>query len=180
MTDTLRVKDTVISLVKEDITDIEIESFVYYAQHNLALGSGFGTAISVRGGPSIQDELNEMGPLKTTEAVVSSAGNLKVKYIIHAVGPRFQEEEIENKLKVTIENILRLAESKGITSIALPPMGTGFYGIPLEVSAQVTLRTIIAYAENNTSIKDIKICLNDNRELIPFQKNLAALAQVAV
>jgi len=58
MTDTLRVKNTVISLVKEDITDIEIDSFVYYAQHDLVLGSGFGTAISVRGGPSVQEELN--------------------------------------------------------------------------------------------------------------------------
>ena len=177
MTDTLRVKNTVISLVKEDITDIEIDSFVYYAQHDLVLGSGFGTAISIRGGPSVQEELNEFGALLTTEAVISGSGNLKAKYIIHAVGPRFQEEDLEEKLKTTVENALEQAETKGVKSIAFPPMGTGFYGVPLEVSARVTLNTIALFSDRKTSIKDIKICLMDNREFIPYQKNLDILAQ---
>jgi len=178
MTDTLRVKNTVISLVKEDITDIEIDSFVYYAQHDLVLGSGFGTAISVRGGPSVQEELNEFGVLQTTEVVISGAGNLKAKYIIHVVGPRFQEGELEEKLKTTVLNALKKAEEKGAKSIAFPPMGTGFYGVPLELSARVTLNTIVEFSEEETSIRDIKICLMDNREFIPYQKNLDTLAQL--
>ena len=174
---TLRVNNSTIELVKEDITDIEIDSFVFYARHDLALGSGFGTAIAVRGGPAIQNELNDMKPLETTEAVISGAGNLKAQYIIHSVGPRFQEEDMENKLRATVRNALRQADSKGLSSIAFPPMGTGFYGVPLDLSARVTLGTIAEHLKNNTTLKLVKICLMDNREYLPFQKHLTTLRQ---
>jgi len=174
MTDQIQVKDGTIRLMKADITDIEIEAFVYYAQHDLALGSGFGTAISMRGGPSVQQELKALGPLQTTEAVVSSAGEMKAEYIIHAVGPRFQEENLEDKLKKTILNSLKKAEEKNIKAIAFPPMGAGFYGVPLNVSAEVTINTIREYLAGDTAIRDVVICLNDMREYKPFQSELAS------
>ena len=79
MSDTMKVGNSNIRLLKSDITDIEIEAFVYYAQPDLVLGSGFGTAISMRGGPSVQEELKEHGAIKTTEAIVTSAGDMKAK-----------------------------------------------------------------------------------------------------
>jgi len=91
MKDQLKVQNSTLSLMIGDITDLEIDSFVFYAQNNLALGSGFGTAISVRGGPSIQEELNALAPVDTTGVVISSAGNMKAQHIIHAVGPKFQK-----------------------------------------------------------------------------------------
>jgi len=175
MSEEVKVGDSVIRLHLGDIADLEIESFVYYATHDLKLGSGFGTAISVRGGPTVQQELSEMGPLQTTEAVISAAGEMKAEYIIHAVGPRFQEEEIESKLKKTILNALKQAEDKGIKAVAFPAMGTGFYGIPLDISARVTLTTLKAYLANGAKIKDVVVCLNDNHEFKPFQSQLAAL-----
>jgi O-acetyl-ADP-ribose deacetylase (regulator of RNase III) len=102
MPDELKVNKSIIRLIKTDITDLEIDSFVYYAQHDLALGSGFGTSISIRGGPSVQEELKKYGSVNTTDVVVTAAGEMKAKQIIHAVGPRFQEEELESKLKATI------------------------------------------------------------------------------
>ena len=177
MQDDLRIGESTIRLVTGDITDIEIDSFVYYAQSNLKLGSGFGTAITLRGGPSIQEELNKMGELQTTEAVVTAAGNLKAKSIIHAVGPAFQEENIEDKLRTTITNSLEKAEARGITSIAFPPMGAGFYGVPLNISADITLKSITDYLSGDTKIKEVVICLLDNREYKPFQEKLAALQQ---
>ncbi len=176
MPDELRVNSSTLRLLMCDITDLEIDSFVYYAQHDLTLGAGFGTAISVRGGPSIQEELRKHGTLETTEAVVSSAGEMKANYIIHAVGPRFQEEDIVSKLKTTVLNCLKHAEEKGITAIAFPPMGSGFYGVPLEVSAQVTLSTIKEYLSGETKIKDVVVCLLDSREFKPFQNQLSALS----
>ena len=175
MPDELRVNNSTLRLLMCDSTDLEIDSFVYYAQHDLTLGSGFGTAISVRGGPSIQEELKKHGPLETTEAVVSSAGEMKANYIIHAVGPRFQEEDIESKLRTTILNYLKCAEYKGIKAVAFPPMGTGFYGIPLDVSAQVMLDTIKEYFSGDAKIKDVVICLLDNREYKPFENQLSAM-----
>ena len=95
MSDELTVKNSRLRLIKGDITDLEIDAFVYYAQHDLALGSGFGTAISQRGGTKVQEELNSLAPLKTTEVVITDAGEMKANHIIHAVGPRFQEENLE-------------------------------------------------------------------------------------
>jgi O-acetyl-ADP-ribose deacetylase (regulator of RNase III) len=170
----LVAKGGAIRLVKGDITDLEIESFVYYAQHDLQLGSGYGTAISIRGGPAIQEELKKLGSIKTTEVVVTDGGNLKAKYIIHAVGPRFQEENTESKLEVTIINVIKEAEAKGISSIAFPAMGAGFYGIPLEMCAKITINTITDYLNGDSKIKDVVICLLDSREYKPFSEYLEA------
>jgi O-acetyl-ADP-ribose deacetylase (regulator of RNase III) len=167
--DTVRIDNRILRLVRGDITDLDIESFVFYARHDLNLGSGYGGAVSVRGGPTIQEQLKEMGPLETTEVAVSDAGDLKADYIIHAVGPRFQEENIEEKLRATIINCLKAADEKGIKKIAFPPMGTGFYGIPLDVSARVTTETIKGYLAGDTSLEEVHICVQDNREQAPFE-----------
>ncbi len=175
MPDELKVNKSTLRLMQKDITDLEIDSFVYYAQHDLALGSGFGTSISIRGGPSIQEELKKFGSVNTTDVVVTAAGEMKAKQIIHAVGPRFQEEELESKLKATILNILKAAEDKGIKAIALPAMGAGFYGVPLDLSARVTLGKIKEYLSGDTKVEDVVVCLNDSREYKQFQIQFSAL-----
>ena len=177
MSDQLTINGRTLRLMKGDIADLEIESFVYYAQHDLALGSGYGTAIAVRGGPSVQEELKPFGTIGTCDAVVTAAGEMKAKYIVHAVGPRFQEEDIESKLRTTVQNALKQAEAKGITTIAFPAMGVGFYGVPLPVSARVTLETIKKHLSGPSKIKDVVVCLLDNREYKPFQGQFMALAQ---
>jgi O-acetyl-ADP-ribose deacetylase (regulator of RNase III) len=90
----------------------------------LKLGAGFGGAIAVRGGPQIQKDLDKLAPVGPYQAVISNAGELKAKYIIHANGPKFQEEDMEGKIKTTIINSLKLADEKGIKKIAFPPMGS--------------------------------------------------------
>jgi len=176
MSDELKINNRTLRLMKGDITDHEIEAFVFYAQHDLALGSGFGTAIAIRGGPSVQEEIKDKGPLKTTEVLISSAGNMKADRIVHAVGPRFQEEDLEAKLKTTIQNVLTEADTAGIKRIAFPPMGAGFYGVPLDVSAEVTLGTIKDYLKNETRIEEVVIFLLDNRDYKPFQQRLSTLS----
>ena len=172
MADEIHTNNRTLRLMIGDITDIEVSSFVFYANHDLQLGSGYGTAISQRGGPSVQEELKQMGPLNTTDVVVSSAGEMKAEHIFHAVGPRFQEQELESKLKTTIQKTLKLADEKGISQIAFPAMGTGFFGIPLETSARVTINTIKDYMANNTAIKEFVICLLDKREYKPFKAEM--------
>lgn len=163
------MKESKLRLEKADLTAMDIESIVFYARHDLILGSGFGTAISVRGGLSIQEELKTLGTLATGEAVVTQAGGLKAKYIIHAVGPRFQEADIDAKLRTTMSNALRAADEKKINSIAFPPMGTGFYGIPLDLCARVMIEEINNHLSGTTSLKEVVICVMDNREHKAFQ-----------
>lgn len=175
MTDELKINDKVIRLVKHDVTDLEVEAFVYYAREDLILGSGWGGAIAVRGGPEVQKELEELAPLGLTEAVVSGAGKMKASYIVHAVGPKFQEAETEAKLRATMLNALKAADAKGIKQIAFPPMGAGFYTIPLDVCAEVTMTVAMAYLQGQTGIEEVIFCLMDNREYKPFAERLAAL-----
>jgi O-acetyl-ADP-ribose deacetylase (regulator of RNase III) len=162
-------------LIRDDITELEVDAFVFYAEPNLTLGSGFGTAISVRGGASIQKELNELGPLETTQVVVSGAGKLKAEFIVHSVGPRFQEEDTEGKLRTTVLNSLKAAEEKGVKRIAFPAMGAGFYGVPLDVCARVMIDAIKSYLEGETEIQEVAICVSDTREVPPFESQMASL-----
>jgi len=164
------INDRKVSLIRGDVTDQEVDAFVYYAESSLALGSGFGTAISMRGGPSIQEELNTLGPINTGEAVITKAGEMKANHIIHAVGPKFQEEEEETKLRNTMLAALKRAEENKIETLAFPTMGTGFYGIPLDLCAKVMLETIKAHLNNGqSSLKKVMICYQDSRELPPFE-----------
>jgi len=175
--DGTKVNNSVVRLVKDDVTDLEVNAFVFYAQHDLALGSGFGTAITIRGGPTVQKELEELGPISTGEVVVSAAGNLKADYIIHAVGPRFQEEDIESKLRTTMVNTLKAAEEKGIGSVAFPAMGTGYYGIAPDLSARVMTEEIAKHLSGDTCIKEIVICVFDSSQFNSFKGPVAALGK---
>ncbi len=170
-----RINQSVIQLIKDDITDLDVDAFVFYAQSDLALGSGFGTAISVRGGPAIQQELENMAPVAAGEAVVSGAGNLKANHIIHAVGPKFREEDTESKLRTTVLNSLKRAEEKAVETLAFPAMGAGFYGIPPELCAKVMVDTITQHLQGSTVIKDVVICVLDTRQYTTFQNALGAL-----
>jgi O-acetyl-ADP-ribose deacetylase (regulator of RNase III) len=164
-------KESKLRLKKGDLTALDIEAIVFYAQPDLKLGAGFGNAISVRGGPSIQEELKSLGSISVGEAVITGAGELKSKFIIHAVGPRFQEPDTEEKLYKTVQSVLNLAEEKGITRIAFPPMGTGFYGIPLDVCANVMLNAIRNHLGGKSNFSEVLICVMDNREYTAFEKN---------
>jgi len=171
----VQIHRSVLRIIKGDITELDVDAFVFYAQHDLALGSGFGGAISVRGGPSIQKELDELGPVETGQAVVTEAGNLNASFIVHAVGPRFNEDDIEGKLRTTVLNSLKAAEERGIKRIALPAMGAGFYGVPLDVCSRVMVEAIKGYLEGETEIQEVIICVIDRREFAPFETQLASL-----
>jgi len=163
---------SVFRVVTADITALDVEAFVFYARPTLELGSGFGSAIVRRGGPAIKKALDAVGSIAPNEAVVTTGGNLKAKYIVHAAGPAFQEEALEEKLRQTITRALRSAEERGIAQIAFPPMGAGFYGVPLPQSAKLTVETISAHLSNGTPIREVVLCANDGRERVAFEAAL--------
>jgi O-acetyl-ADP-ribose deacetylase len=175
MSDEWKVKQGVIRLEVGDITDLSVEGIVYYARPDLVLGSGFGGVISAKGGAKIQEELKKAGKANVTEVVLTSGGDLKAKYILHAVGPRFQEEDLEAKLRRTMDNVLRKAEEKGIQSLAFPAMGAGFYGVPLEVCARETLGAAKRHLETTAGIREVVFCLRDSHEYKKFREHLQGI-----
>ena len=174
------IRDSPVRLVRGDITELEVDAFVFYAQPDLALGSGFGGAIAVRGGASVQKELNslaEAGLIPTGEAVVTGSGNLRSKYVIHAVGPRFKETRTEEKLHATMLSCLRRAAEIGARSLAFPLMGSGYYGIPAAVSARVMLQALEDHLDLAPRLEEITVCVFDTSQVLAFEAALAARNQ---
>lgn len=171
----IRINESSLRLMKGDITDLDVDAFVFYARSDLTLGSGFGGAIAVRGGPSVQKELETLAPVAPGEAVVSSAGKLKSRYIIHAVGPKFEEEDMEGKLRRTVLNSLRRAEDIEVERLALPAMGAGYYGIPPSLCSRVMLEVITEHLQASTRLKEIVVCVLDTNQYNAFKNQLETM-----
>ncbi len=167
-----RVGDGVLRLVKGDITEIDVEAFVYDITADLKLGSGFGAAIQQRGGVVIQKELDEVGHLPVGEAVVTQAGILKATHIIHTNGPKFREMDEERKLRRAVLASLQRAEERGIKQLAFPPLGTGLYQVPVDLCARVMVDTITEHLANGGAVREVLIVARDGRELKPFETTI--------
>jgi O-acetyl-ADP-ribose deacetylase (regulator of RNase III) len=169
-----------IRLLFGDITEQAVDAVVNAANSNLILGSGVAGAINRRGGPTIQQECLRIGWCDVGDAVITGAGKLPCKYVIHAVGPRLGEGNEPGKLASATRASLTLAEQYGLQSIALPAISTGVFGFPLEACAQVMLRVAIDITfEEFVSLKEIRFCLYDQRALriftAEFEKQLVEL-----
>jgi len=169
MTDMKKINGTEVHLMIGDVTDMEVEAFVFYCESNLKLGAGFGNAIAMRAGLAVQKACEAIGNIDPYDAVITEAGKLKSEFIVHANGPKFQELDTGKKLKTTVMNALRTAQQKGIKHLAFPAMGAGFYGVPLQICAEVMFESIKEFSENNSDIEDIKVVLLDNREHRAFK-----------
>ncbi|NIM46251.1 MAG: O-acetyl-ADP-ribose deacetylase, partial [Nitrososphaeria archaeon] len=156
------VKETFIELVKGDITELSTDAVVNAANTALKLGGGVAGAIRRKGGPMIQEECDRIGVTKVGGAVITTAGQLKTRYVIHAVGPRYGEGDEEEKLRSATLNSLILAEENSLRSIAFPAISTGVFGFPKDKCAEVMLSATLSYVEGDTSLERIVICLYDS------------------
>jgi len=162
------IGDKRLRMIEGDITDIEVEAFVFDITEDASLGSGFGGAIQLRGGVVIQKELDEIGSIPTGEAAVTQAGILKAEHIIHVNGPKFREENEAGKLEQAVHSVFARAEEKGIKQVAFPPIGTGLYQVPMDLCADVMVDTIESHLTNGSGVEDVLIVVQDPREIGPF------------
>jgi O-acetyl-ADP-ribose deacetylase (regulator of RNase III)/anti-sigma regulatory factor (Ser/Thr protein kinase) len=164
-----KIGERVIKLVKGDITALEVEAFVFDITADCKLGSGYGGAIAQRGGKAVQTELDKVGKLPTGAAVLTTAGEMKAKHIIHTNGPKFNEPGTEEKLRKATAASLSLAREKGLTQLALPPIGTGLYQVPLDLCARVMIDTVTTHLRGETSLKEVLFVALDQREYTPLE-----------
>ena len=160
----------VVRLIHADITELDVEAFVFDIESDMKLGAGFGSAIQRRGGIVIQKELDQIGSCPTGEAVVTQAGILKADYIIHVNGPKFREVDEEGKLRSATKNVLRRADEKGIKRLAIPPIGTGLYQVPMDLCVRVMVDTVAEHLANSTTLEEVLIVTMDEREYKPFKQ----------
>jgi O-acetyl-ADP-ribose deacetylase (regulator of RNase III) len=169
-----KIKDSVIELVQGDITELEADVIVNAANAALKLGGGVAGAIARKGGPRIQEECDRIGGTFVGGAVITTAGNLKAKHVIHAVGPRYGEGNEDEKLRNATLNSLKLADKHKLKSIAFPAISTGIFGFPLDRCAKIMVSTTKSYLEGETGIERVIFCLFDARSYQAFQKELGA------
>ncbi len=160
-----------IELIKGDITKIHADAIVNAANSSLLGGGGVDGAIHRVGGKQILDECieirNRQGKCATGEAVVTTAGNLSAKYVIHTVGPVWNgnEEKGSKLLANCYKNSLKLAESLGIKTIAFPNISTGVYRFPKELAGKIAVDEVKNF-KSEVIEKIIFVCFDDENEKI--------------
>jgi O-acetyl-ADP-ribose deacetylase (regulator of RNase III) len=168
----INLEDTQLEILEGDITDLEIDAIVNAANENLKLGAGVAGAIRTKGGPSIQEECNRIGHTAVGTAVMTGAGSLKAKQVIHAVGPKMGEGDEDRKLASAVRAALALADRNGLRSIALPAISTGVFGFPMDRAARITLTEIHRYLQGGTKIERVVLVLYDNDAFQTFRREL--------
>ncbi|RLD15446.1 MAG: macro domain-containing protein [Caldiserica bacterium] len=157
-----KIKDKIIQVVRGDITKEEVDAIVNAANKYLSHGGGVAGAIVRAGGRIIQEESNEIveknGPLNTGDAVITTAGNLPSKYVIHTVGPVWGEGDEERKLKKAILSVLRLATEKKLESISIPAVSCGIFGFPKKKGTKIIYETVKEFLKNEeTDLKVVRL-----------------------
>ena len=167
MIDRFQVGKTSVRLAKGDITEMATDAIVNAANHSLMGGGGVDGAIHHRGGPAILEECKKIRAthyprgLPTGQAVMTGAGKLKAKRVIHTVGPVWSggnrgEPEL---LRQSYMNSLRLAANSGLKTIAFPSISTGAYGYPLEKASLVALKAIKDFLQIEGGLEEVVFVL---------------------
>ncbi|MCI0693947.1 macro domain-containing protein [candidate division KSB1 bacterium] len=169
---TTKIHQTNVVLVDGDITEQATDAIVNPANSGLILGGGVAGAIRRKGGPKIQEECNKIGGTPVGTAVITTGGNLKAKYVIHAVGPQMGEGDENRKLRNATLNSLKIADQHKLKSITFPAISTGIFGYPIDRCAEVMLTATTGYLRGKTGLEKVVFCLWGDEAYDIFEKTL--------
>ncbi|MCL6635337.1 MAG: O-acetyl-ADP-ribose deacetylase [Peptococcaceae bacterium] len=162
-------------LLQGDITQQDTEAIVNAANPSLMGGGGVDGAIHRAGGPQILEECKQIaariGKLPAGEAVITTGGRLPARYVIHTVGPVWQdgrhgEPEL---LRSAYLNSLSLAKEKGIRSVSFPSISTGAYRFPVEKAARIALAAVRDFLQNN-ELEEVRFVLFSDKDLKVYEE----------
>jgi len=166
------INEKTLRLVQGDITERDVDAIVNAANSHLKHGGGVAGAIVRKGGQVIQEESDKIGFTPVGTAVITSAGKLPAKFVIHAVGPRMGEGDEDNKLKNAVLSSLLLASGKRLKSISMPAISSGIFGFPKARCAAILVGEALNYIKKNpkSSLELIEICVFDDLTTGYFKK----------
>ena len=175
----VKVGTTTIELMQGDITQQDLDAIANAANSKLAGGGGVDGAIHRAGGPSIMAELKAMYPegCPTGRAVITGGGNLKSRYVIHAVGPFYSGDPKDAQLLASAyRSSLELALKRGVRTIAFPSISTGVYRYPVEEAAQVAISTVAQWVAAHPEIQQVRFVLFDEKTFEAYARMLNSLS----
>lgn len=146
-----------ISIVEGDITKVDADAIVNAANNTLLGGGGVDGAIHRAGGPTILEQCKKIGGCPTGEARITTAGNMPSKYVIHTVGPIYDDgtKNEEQLLYNAYYNSLKLAKEYKLKTVAFPSISTGVYGYPKNKAGRVAIRGVMDFINNENDIEEI-------------------------
>lgn len=147
-------------IIQGNLLEEPVDAIVNAANGHLAHGGGVAAIISRAAGSALQEEsdriVRECGPFPTGAAVVTTAGNLPFKGVIHAVGPRYGEGDEEAKLERALSAAFECARERGWSSVSFPAVSAGIFAVPLEICARAYLAAV-----RNAPLSKVRLCLRD-------------------
>ncbi len=146
--------------MRGNLLEEPVDAIVNAANGHLAHGGGVAGVIARAAGPALVEEseriVKRQGPLPTGAAVVTTAGRLPFKGVIHAVGPRYGEGDEERKLFDALRAAFRCAQERGWESVSFPAVSSGIFAVPLDICARAYLR-----AARASPLCNVRLCLRD-------------------
>lgn len=178
-----RVGKTRVHLIQGDITNITADAIVNAANSSLMGGGGVDGTIHRRGGPKILEECKVIRTvdwpdgLPTGKAVITSAGNLKAKYVIHTVGPVWEDglHHESELLADAYRNSLELAVSKALGSVTFPSISTGAYGYPIDEASKIALNAVKEFLESRDDLDEVSFVLFTSQDFEIYKKAAAQI-----
>ncbi|MBN1176571.1 MAG: O-acetyl-ADP-ribose deacetylase [Dehalococcoidales bacterium] len=175
---TYTANQATLSIIQGDITVQDTDAIVNAANSGLMGGGGVDGAIHRAGGPAILEECKQIvarqGRLPAGQAVVTTAGNMKTRHVIHTVGPIWHggSQDEPETLAGAYRESLKLAAANNLTSVSFPSISTGAYGYPVDKASRIALKTVISFLSETTSVKKVVFVLFDNRTLEAYNNTL--------
>lgn len=166
------INKNIIEVVQADITDQDTEAIVNAANNHLWMGGGVAGAIKRKGGEEIEREAMAKGPVEIGEAVITSGGKFKAKYVIHAVVMGQDLHTDPDKIKKATQTSLLLAEKQKISSLSFPALGTGVGGFSVFHCAKIMITEAIEFLMNAKHIHLVRFVLFDKPTFDAFEEEL--------
>ena len=169
-----------IEVIQGDITKMTVDAIVNAANASLMGGGGVDGAIHRAGGPVIQEEcrviVEKLGRCETGNAVLTTAGNMPAKFIIHTVGPVWYggHQNETSLLENAYANSLKVAAERGIETIAFPNISTGIYGFPKDKAAAIAIRTVTGFMSDHPQIKQVYFVCFDQDSYAIYERLLSS------
>lgn len=176
----VRVAQSSLELVRGDITREKSDAVVNAANSRLAGGGGVDGAIHRAGGAEIMAECRRIGGCPTGQAVITTAGNLPARFVIHTVGPVYRggEKGESELLASAYRESLKLASRHQLESVSFPSLSTGAYGYPIREAAPLALAAVRGYLQDHPEIKRVRFVLFSDSDLEVYHQALGDLLAI--
>lgn len=151
------IGEVVVRILIGDITEMDVDAIANAANSDLWMGSGVAGAIKRKGGVMIEQEAMFQGPIRPGEAVLTSGGALKARYVMHCAGMPPGGTATVKTVAQSVESALAIASAHNIKSVAFPAIGAGVGGLSKIESAKAIVRSIIHYSKEAKSVKEVTL-----------------------